>query len=131
MQRYATSARGRSAGERPTIAAAPVAPCCHAAFKTGSEIDFTDCADGRGSCPICVAPTSTGKGVKQDYAKAVKWYRLAAAQGYAEAQTNLGVMYYTGRAVVQDYIRADIWFNLGGTSGNAHRVRDRDLLAAK
>ena len=34
-----------------------------------------------------------GNGVPQDYAKAVKWYRLAADQGYADAQYNLGVMY--------------------------------------
>jgi len=33
----------------------------------------------------------TGEGVPQDYAEAVKWYRLAAEQGYAAAQFNLGV----------------------------------------
>ena len=27
-----------------------------------------------------------GRGVRQDYAEAVKWYRQAAAQGFAEAQ---------------------------------------------
>ena len=30
-----------------------------------------------------------GIGVPQDYKTAVKWYRLAAEQGYAYAQTNL------------------------------------------
>ena len=33
-----------------------------------------------------------GKGVLQDYAEAVKWYRLAADQGDALAQFNLGNM---------------------------------------
>jgi TPR repeat protein len=33
-----------------------------------------------------------------DYAEAVKWYRKAADQGYAEAQLNLGMMYDEGRA---------------------------------
>ncbi len=32
-----------------------------------------------------------GEGVPQDYAEAAKWYRLAAEQGYATAQTILGV----------------------------------------
>ena len=32
-----------------------------------------------------------GEGVPQDYAEAVKWYRLAAEQGDARAQYNLGL----------------------------------------
>jgi hypothetical protein len=32
----------------------------------------------------------TGEGVAQDYAEAMKWYRLAADQGYAEALLILG-----------------------------------------
>ena len=35
-----------------------------------------------------------GEGVPQDYKEAVKWYRLAAEQGVAAAQYNLGGMYY-------------------------------------
>ena len=34
-----------------------------------------------------------GQGVLQDYSKTVKWYRLSAKQGDADAQNNLGVMY--------------------------------------
>jgi len=40
-----------------------------------------------------------GEGVPQDYAVAMKWYRLAAEQGHAKAQYNLGVMYYNGEGV--------------------------------
>ena len=47
-----------------------------------------------------------GEGVKQDYGRAVEWYRRAAEQGYADAQYNLSVMYGTGRGVVQDYVTA-------------------------
>src|SRR5580704_8147185 len=32
-------------------------------------------------------------GVPQDYNEALKWLRLAADQGYAEAQRNLGLRY--------------------------------------
>ena len=34
----------------------------------------------------------------QDYSEAVKWYRLAADQGNATAQYNLGVMYDRAKA---------------------------------
>jgi len=37
--------------------------------------------------------------VPQDDVEAAKWYRLAAEQGYAPAQANLGVMYRNGEGV--------------------------------
>ncbi len=43
-----------------------------------------------------------GRGVTQDYAQAVKWYRRAAEQGYANAHSNLGALYAKGRGVTQD-----------------------------
>ena len=47
-----------------------------------------------------------GEGVRQDYAEAVRWVRLAAEQGDARAQANLGVMYGNGEGVPQDYVEA-------------------------
>jgi len=44
-----------------------------------------------------------GLGVPQDYKEAVRLYRLAAEQGHAEAQYNLGQMYRQGLGVPQDY----------------------------
>ena len=55
---------------------------------------------------ILVLPMTYGKGVEQDYAEAVKWYRLAAEQGTADAQNNLGYAYYYGNGVEQDYAEA-------------------------
>ena len=40
-----------------------------------------------------------GEGVPQDDAEAVAWYREAAEQGYAPAQSNLGFMYDEGKGV--------------------------------
>ena len=34
--------------------------------------------------------------------EAVRWFRLATEQGYAEAQFRLGIMYATGEGVPQD-----------------------------
>ena len=39
----------------------------------------------------------TGRGVEQNDAEAVRWYRRAADQGHALAQNNLGVRYRDGR----------------------------------
>ena len=58
-----------------------------------------------------------GRGVSQDDAAAVYWYRLAADQGLAEAQFNLGVMYAEGRGVSQDDATAARWYQLAAAQG--------------
>ena len=67
-----------------------------------------------------------GQGFLQDYAEAVKWYRLAADQGNASAQRNLGIMYEYGRGLPQNNIMAHMWYNLGSANGaeNAGEWRD-------
>ena len=50
---------------------------------------------------ISVTCTTRGDGAPQDYKEAVKWYRLAAEQGDANAQYNLGVMYDNGEAFLK------------------------------
>lgn len=56
-----------------------------------------------------------GRGVPQDDAEAVRWYRRAAEQGDAYAQHNLGVMYANGQGVPQDYVEAHKWVNLAAS----------------
>ena len=65
-----------------------------------------------------------------DAAEAVRWYRLAAEQGNANAQSNLGVMYADGRGVPQDYVSAHMWFNLAAATGDENARKDRELVAA-
>jgi hypothetical protein len=60
-----------------------------------------------------------GQGVPKDYKTAVKWYRLAAEQGLADAQTNLGFMYSKGRGVTQNKKTAVKWFRLAAEQGYA------------
>ena len=75
-----------------------------------------------------------GHGVPQDYAEAVRWYRLAADQGYGEGQSDLGAMYFQGRGVVQDYVQSHMWRNLAALrqTGQDHElsVNARDALAS-
>ena len=59
-----------------------------------------------------------GRGVVQDYAVAVSWFRRAAEQGYAPGQAALGSMYGRGRGVVQDDAEAARWFRRAAEQGN-------------
>ena len=69
-----------------------------------------------------------GEGVLKDEAEAVRWYWLAAEQGHATAQFNLGLMYDTGRGVLKDSVLAHMWSNIAGTNGNARARKLRDHL---
>ena len=50
--------------------------------------------------------------LQQDLKMAVKLYTIAAEQGYADAQFELGVMYGLGRGVAQDFIKGHMWSNI-------------------
>ena len=69
-----------------------------------------------------------GEGVPQDYAEAVKWYRLAAEQGDALAQNNLGAMYDNGEGVPQDYAEAVKWYRLAAEQGYALAQNNLGLM---
>lgn len=58
-------------------------------------------------------------GVTQNYQVAAKWYRHAAAQGFALAQFKLGGLYDFGRGVPQDYEEAVRWYRLAAEQGLA------------
>ncbi len=60
----------------------------------------------------------TGRLIGQSPAEAVKWYRLAAEQGHATAQSKLGFMYYDGQGVPQDYGEAIRWYRLAAAPGD-------------
>jgi hypothetical protein len=49
----------------------------------------------------------------------VKWYRLAAKQGIASAQYNLGLMYQKGRGVPRNQKTAVKWYRLAAEQGFA------------
>jgi TPR repeat protein len=49
----------------------------------------------------------------------LKWYRKAAEQDNAVAQSGLGFMYLNGKGVLQDYGEAAKWLRLGADQGIA------------
>lgn len=52
------------------------------------------------------------------FAEAAAWYELAARQGLAEAQNNLGVMLKDGQGVERDEAKAVSWFRRAARQGN-------------
>ena len=70
-----------------------------------------------------------GEGVLQDYAEAAKWYRLAAEQGMASAQNNLGAMYQLGAGVLQSNVMAHMWYNIASANGDPKSGEKRDERA--
>ena len=60
---------------------------------------------------------ANGRGVRQNDAEALRWYRKAAEQEDADAQFNLGGMYAYGRGVRQDDTEAVKWFRQAAAQG--------------
>jgi len=62
---------------------------------------------------------SKGQGVAQDYAAAMKWYRMPADPGDVPAQYHLGHWYRNGQGVAQDYSAAMKWYRMAADQGDA------------
>ena len=63
---------------------------------------------------------ANGKGVKQDWQKAIEWFTKAAEQGSAVAQRNLGWCYEDGKGVKQDYKKAVEWYTKAAQQGDEY-----------
>ena len=48
----------------------------------------------------------------------MRWYRIAAEHGKADAEYNLGRCYYLGHGVKQDSAEAEKWFRIAAKHGN-------------
>jgi TPR repeat protein len=52
----------------------------------------------------------TGRGVAEDHAEALRWYKRAAEHGGAKGQFDLATVYGQGVVVPPDYLEASRWF---------------------
>jgi TPR repeat protein len=59
----------------------------------------------------------------------VKWYTLAAEQGLAEAQNDLGRMYFNGSGVLTDNRQAYMWWSLASYNGSKKAGENKIKLA--
>ena len=64
----------------------------------------------------------------KNHVEAAKWFRKAAEQGYANAQSNLGFMYATGNGVVKDELEAYKWWLLAGLQGEEGSKRNTLIM---
>eukprot|EP00931_Biecheleriopsis_adriatica_P043236 TRINITY_DN2472_c0_g1_i11.p4 TRINITY_DN2472_c0_g1~~TRINITY_DN2472_c0_g1_i11.p4 ORF type:complete len:103 (-),score=28.68 TRINITY_DN2472_c0_g1_i11:8-316(-) len=70
-----------------------------------------------------------GRGVEKDEVEAARLFRLAAEQGDADAQYNLGVMYRDGRGVPKDEVEAARLYGLAAEVCPKMRWRLRGCTA--
>ena len=62
---------------------------------------------------------ANGRGVPRGDAEAERLWRLAAEQGHAEAQYDLGTVYFYGDFGVEDHAEAVRWWRLAAEQGDA------------
>jgi hypothetical protein len=67
----------------------------------------------------------------QDFTQAAVWFLKAAAQGNADAQFNLGLLYQNGQGVPKDPSLAIHWYLAAAARGNASAQINLGVLYAK
>lgn len=55
---------------------------------------------------------------EERYSEAMKWFRMAAERGYAQAQFTLGVMYHEGLGIPQDKEEGVRWYRMAAEQGH-------------
>ena len=60
--------------------------------------------------------------MKQDPSEGVKWWQMAAEQGDADAQCDLGVCYWYGNGVKRDYNTALKWLTEAAVQQNPKAI---------
>ena len=68
----------------------------------------------------------TGKIVKKDYAKALKWWSVAAKASHAEAIANMGICYQLGHGTKRDSLMAVKLYKQSIKKGNKAFVEERE-----
>ena len=71
-----------------------------------------------------------GKGVEQDYAKAVEYYTLAAEQGEPAGFFDLGECCYLGQGMEKDLDKAAEWYRKALEAGYEPEEEDEEHLKA-
>ena len=66
----------------------------------------------------------------KEYAEAMRWYRKAADQGDAGAQSNIGWLYENGKGLAQDDVEATRWYRKAADQGNVE-AKNRLLALEK
>lgn len=76
---------------------------------------------------ICYAE---GKGIAENKAEAIRWWKKAALQKVAAAAAYLGAAYRNGDGAPQDIYGAYVWYSLAAINGSSAAAAARDALEA-
>jgi len=79
---------------------------------------FAENGDAEGQFALGVMYFTGGAAVRKDMAEAARWFRLAAEQGHAKAQSLLGGMYWDGSGVPKDRGEAERWYRMAIDKGH-------------
>ncbi len=93
-----------------------------ALYKMAMDLDIEEMAedDDKYACACLGWMYHYGRGVDKNDSTALKWYRKAAEQGHADAQSNLGDMYHYGFGVDENYSTAVKWYSKESEQGHAY-----------
>ena len=105
--------------------------------KTAMNLKLCLASIGTAFCLLAGTPSSAWAGALENakaahdaknYSEEAKWAKIAAEQGNAVAQRNLGVLYANGQGVRQDYQEAAKWTRKAAEQGNASAQFNLGLL---
>lgn len=67
---------------------------------------------------------------RKDYAEAMRWYRIAANEGYALGEANIGFLYAKGFGVQQDFKESVRWYLMAAEHGQVEAQHNLGLKYA-
>ena len=67
----------------------------------------------------------------KDSNEAARWFRKAAEQGHAPAQSNLGAMHFAGEGMERNKIKARAWVQLAADQGLEDAKRNLAVIESQ
>lgn len=83
---------------------------------TQELLDAAEAGDAEAQFQLGQADAQRGQ---LSYVNAANWYRLAAEEGHAGAQTGLGALYRDGLGIARNYEKALMWFRRAAEQDHA------------
>ncbi|WP_026782031.1 peptidoglycan-binding protein [Pleomorphomonas koreensis] len=122
-----SAAQSMTPAATPTTGAAPVLPV---AIGPKALRDAATAGDALAAFEVA-ARFADGRGVPQDLAAALDWYRRAAEAGLAPAQYRIGSLYEKGTGTPRDAKAAAAWYAKAADLGNAKAMHNLAVINAE
>ena len=86
-------------------------------YDTGRGVRHSNMPPAKASPKTIEAVRWYRMAAEQGFAEAMRWVRESAEQGNVKAQFTLGDMYRTGRGIPKNFIQAYAWYNIAAAQG--------------